>query len=52
VNELYQEQWDRVALLLITRPEEGFEDLYERLIRREVERLAVQGEEQEEGCDG
>jgi hypothetical protein len=35
-----REAWDRLTLLLIARPIEGWEDVYEEIIRREVERLA------------
>jgi hypothetical protein len=48
MSALYQEQCDWVALLLITRPEEGFDDLYERLVRREVERLTPHLDEDKE----
>jgi hypothetical protein len=37
--EGHYDHWNRLALLLITRPEEGFEDLYKKIVRREVERL-------------
>lgn len=32
-------QNDRLTLLLVARPREGFEDLYEMIVRREIERL-------------
>jgi hypothetical protein len=34
------ESLDRLVLLLASRPREGWEDLFEALTRREVERLA------------
>jgi hypothetical protein len=37
----YRETSERLALLLISPPREGWEDEFEELIRREVERLAV-----------
>lgn len=33
--------WDRLVLLLIARPREGWEPEFEEIIRREIERLAV-----------
>jgi hypothetical protein len=44
-NEL-QETWDRLVLLLISRPIEGWESEFEEITRREVERLAVSPDEQ------
>lgn len=35
------EMWDRLVLLLIAQPREGWESEYEDITRREVERLAV-----------
>ena len=35
------ETWDRLVLLLITRPREGWEPEFEDITRREIERLAV-----------
>ena len=43
----YRETSERLALLLIAQPREGWEDEFEELIRREVERLAVPVGEQE-----
>jgi hypothetical protein len=34
------ETWDRLTLLLIVQPREGWEDIYEEITHREVERLA------------
>ncbi len=33
--------WDRLILLLIVRPREGWEPEFEEITRREIERLAV-----------
>lgn len=35
-----RETWDRFVLLLIAQPREGWEEIYEEITRREVERLA------------
>jgi hypothetical protein len=35
-----REMWDRLALLLIARPREGWEPEFEEITRREIERLA------------
>ena len=35
------ETWDRLVLLLISRPREGWEPEFEEIARREIERLAV-----------
>lgn len=40
-----QEIWDRLVLLLITRPREGWEPEFEEITRREIERLAVPADE-------
>jgi hypothetical protein len=37
----FRETSERLALLLIAQPREGWEEEFEELIRREVERLAV-----------
>jgi len=47
-NEL-RETWDRLVLLLISRPIKGWESEFEEITRREVERLAVPPDNQ--GCD-
>jgi septum formation topological specificity factor MinE len=39
------ETQDRLALLLIAQPREGWESEFEELIRREIERLAISGAE-------
>jgi hypothetical protein len=43
-----REVWDRLTLLLITTPREGWETEFEEITRREIERLAVPSEQQEE----
>jgi hypothetical protein len=44
------ETWDRLVLLLIARPREGWEPEFEEITRREIERLAVPvGEEERDG---
>jgi hypothetical protein len=40
------EQWDRLVLLLIATPREGWEPEFKEITRREIERLAVPGEQQ------
>jgi hypothetical protein len=35
------ETWDRLVLLLISQPLEGWEPEFEEITRREIERLAV-----------
>jgi hypothetical protein len=35
-----RETWDRLVLLLIARPIEGWEPEFEEIVRREIERLA------------
>jgi hypothetical protein len=42
-----REKWDRLVLLLIALPREGWESEYEEIIRREIERLTVPAGEQE-----
>jgi hypothetical protein len=44
------ETWDRLVLLLIARPIEGWELEFEEITRREIERLAVPTPER--GRDG
>jgi hypothetical protein len=36
-----REKWDRLVLLLIAQPREGWESEFEEITRREIERLAV-----------
>ena len=40
-----QEVWDRLVLLLITSPREGWEIEFEEITCREIERLVVQKSE-------
>jgi hypothetical protein len=42
-----RETWDRLVLLLIAQPREGWEFEFEEIIRREIERLAVPAAEAE-----
>jgi hypothetical protein len=44
-----REIWDRLVLLLITCPREGWESEFEDITRREIERLAVASDES--ACD-
>lgn len=41
-----REMWDRLVLLLISQPSEGWEAEFRAITRREIERLASVGEEQ------
>ncbi len=36
-----RETWDRLVLLLIAQPREGWEPEFEEITRREIERLGV-----------
>jgi hypothetical protein len=40
-EDRFRETSERLALLLITQPREGWESEFEELIHREIERLAV-----------
>ncbi len=42
------EFWDRLVLLLIASPREGWEREFEEITRREIERLAVPTEREAE----
>jgi len=42
-----REMWDRLVLLLISRPLEGWDEEYGDITRREVERLAPVGEKRD-----
>ena len=46
-NDKFRETWDRLVLLLIARPRDGWEPEFEEITRREIERLAVPAGEQE-----
>jgi hypothetical protein len=49
-NNKLRETWDRLVLLLIARPCEGWEPEFEEIIRREIERLAIlTGEPERDG---
>jgi len=41
-----RETWDRLVMLLIAQPREGWESEFEEITRREIERLAMSVEEQ------
>ncbi len=40
-NNKVRETWDRLVLLLIAQPREGWEPEFEEITRREIERLSV-----------
>lgn len=42
-----REIWDRLTVLFIARPLEGWEAVFEDITRREIERLAIPDEEQD-----
>lgn len=46
-NTKHRESIDRLTLLLISHPEEGWEEEFKNITRREIERLAVPGGEDE-----
>jgi hypothetical protein len=46
------EIWDRLTLLLIARPSEGWEDTFTEITRREVERLAPHPRQEESPTAG
>jgi hypothetical protein len=37
----FRETWDRLILLLIARPQKGWESEFEEIVRREIERLTI-----------
>ena len=41
INDDLRETWDRLVLLLIAQPRDGWESEFEEITRRESERLAV-----------
>jgi hypothetical protein len=47
VDNRFRETWDRLVLLLIAQPREGWEPEFEEITRREIERLAIPVGEQE-----
>ena len=46
VDNKLRETWDRLVLLLITQPREGWEPEFEEITRREIARLAPPAGEQ------
>ena len=46
-NTKHRESIDRLTLLLISHPEEGWEEEFKNITRREIERLTVPVGEQE-----
>jgi hypothetical protein len=46
-NNKLGETWDRLVVLLIARPREGWESEFEEIARREIERLAVPASQEE-----
>jgi hypothetical protein len=49
VDNRLRETMDRLVLLLIAQPREGWKPEFEEITRREIERLAVPVGEQERG---
>jgi hypothetical protein len=45
INDDLRETWDRLVLLLIAQPRDGWESEFEEITRREIERLAVPADE-------
>ena len=43
VDSKLRETRDRLVLLLIAQPREGWESIFDEVTRREIERLAVPG---------
>jgi hypothetical protein len=41
IKDDLRETWDRLVLLLIAQPRDGWESEFEEITRREIERLAV-----------
>ena len=48
-NTKHRESIDRLTLLLISHPEEGWEEEFKNITRREIERLTVPAGEEERG---
>jgi hypothetical protein len=44
-DDKLREIWDRLVLLLIAQPREGWELEFEEITRREIERLAIPASE-------
>jgi hypothetical protein len=47
-----REAWDRLVLLLAARPRDGWEEVFEEITRREVERLAPRPRQMESPVAG
>jgi hypothetical protein len=47
INDDLRETWDRLVLLLIAQPRDGWESEFEEITRREIERLVVPVSESE-----
>jgi NADPH-dependent 2,4-dienoyl-CoA reductase/sulfur reductase-like enzyme len=47
VDNKLRETWDRLVLLLIAQPREGWEPEFHEISRREIERLAAPASESE-----
>jgi hypothetical protein len=47
VDSKLRETWDRLVLLLITQPREGWEPEFHEIGRREIQRLAAPASESE-----
>ncbi len=46
-DDKLRETWDRLTLLFIAQPREGWEPEFEAISRREIERLAVPTKERD-----
>ncbi len=46
-KERLRETWDRLVLLLIAQPREGWASEFDEITRREIKRLAVPADKQE-----
>ncbi len=47
VRDELRETWDRLVLLLISQPIEGWEPEFEQITRREIQRLSISVEERD-----
>ena len=47
IKDDLRETWDRLVLLLIAQPRDGWESEFEEITRREIERLTVPVSESE-----
>jgi hypothetical protein len=50
-DDILREAWDQLVILLASRPREGWEEVFEEIARRELERLSVLRSAQLEGDD-